>query len=378
MKSKNWLFLGFLIIILSCKDEYYPEIIESGNSYLVVEGVLCAGPDSTVIRLTKTAKLYSSGFTDVQNAKVTVEGRDNSIKGLVSSGNGRYVSPGLNLTVNNDYRLRIRTAEGKEYLSEYVTVRDTPPIDSLTWKQNPEGVRLYVSTHDVSDNTHYYLWNYDETWEIRTVFYATYIYDKPVVRQRVLPAEQVNTCWKYGSSKEILAGSSVRLQSGVISEAPLEFITTGDERICVRYSMLVRQYTLDKAGYEFYQLMKKNTEDIGTIFDAQPTEVRGNIVCVSNPGEPVIGYISASTVTRKRIFISHAELSSYWYLNQDCPEIRVKNNPDSIREAYEVLGLSPYEADYDLFGNISGYFSSFKPCVDCKERNGSTTRPAYW
>jgi hypothetical protein len=376
MKNKIFLYLIVVVSAVSCKERYYPDIVESGDSYLVVEGVLNAGQGATVIRLSRTAKLYASGFDPVLNAIVSVEGKDNSIQFLASSGNGNYQSPGLNLVINNEYRLRIKINNGKEYLSDYVIARNTPIIDSIGWRQNGDGVKLYVNTHDASENTHYYRWDYDETWEIRSYYYSEFIYAPPIVRERT-PAENVSVCWKYDYSSAILIGSSARLQSDVIFEAPLLNIPTNNEKLAVRYSLLVRQYAIDKKGYEFYELMKKNTEQIGTVFDPQPSEVKGNIQCLSDPAEPVIGYVNASTISEKRIFVSRADLGD-WHFAQDCPSVDIKNHPDSIYQAYVLEHLSPYAAVYSLSGAISAYSSSSKPCVECTARGGNLTRPSYW
>src|SRR5688572_223356 len=307
-----------LCIGFSCRDLYEPGIVSSDDSYLVVEGVLNAGSGPTDIRLTRTFKLDDSAtLRGEQNAMVTVEGKDNTTRQLTMNGDGIYTSPNLNLVLNQEYRLRIVTANGKEYLSDYVIAKKTPLIDSVSFRQNDKGVQIYVTTHDNTNNTRYYLWNYDETWEIRTYYFSNYKYVNGTIIPRD-PGDNVSTCWKYGHSTSILMGSSASFQTDSIPEAPVNFIGNGDERLAVRYSILVRQYALDKKGYEFFEMMKKNTESLGTIFDAQPSEIKGNIHSASDPAEPVIGNISATTIEEKRIFIERVDLDG-WRFIQDCP-----------------------------------------------------------
>ncbi len=372
------LLLGCIIITIgfACREAYEPAIISSPDSYLVVEGVLNAGAGATNIRLTRTFKLDDSArLRGESNAKVIVEGKNNTSRQLTMTGNGFYFSPGLNLVLNEEYRLRIITANGKEYLSDFMMAKKTPAIDSLGFKQDEKGVQVYANTHDGSNNTRYYRWDYDETWEIRTPYYSRYKYENGRVIERAAN-DDVSRCWKYDYSKNILLGSSAHLQSDAIYRAPLTFIPNGSERLAVRYSVLLRQYALDKQGYEFYEMMKKNTESLGTIFDAQPSELRGNIRCVSNPGEIVIGYISASTIEEKRFFISNSQLWR-WTFPQDCPEIKIANRPDSIRVAYES-GLSIYDAIYGAGAGIDAYSTSYNFCVECTYRGGTLQRPSYW
>jgi hypothetical protein len=159
----------------------------------------------------------------------------------------------------------------------------------------------------------------------------------------------------------------------VVSEAPLLFSPPGSEKLGVRYSMLARQQAIDKQGYEYLQLMKRNTESIGSIFDPQPSELKGNIHCLSNPEEGVIGYLTASTLEEKRIFVTAQEAG--WVYRQSCPPIKVKNDPDSLR--LWLPGYLPFDAE-TFFGTVVSYQLATASCVDCRARGGNTNKPSYW
>mgnify|MGYP003579901018 CR=1 FL=1 len=163
-KIRFTLFLLLMCIAFACWDPYKPHIVSTSESYLVVEGVLNAGNGPTDIRLSRTFKLDDTArFQTEDNAYVAVEGKDNITRQLVMNGDGIYNSPNLGLTLGQEYRLHIITTNGKEYLSDYVTARKTPLIDSVSFRQNDKGVQIYVTTHDDTDNTRYYIWYYDET-----------------------------------------------------------------------------------------------------------------------------------------------------------------------------------------------------------------------
>jgi Domain of unknown function (DUF4249) len=382
MKKVRFILVGMVIITgYACRDIYKPTIISSPESYLVVEAVLNAGPGPTAIKLSRTFKLDDTAKLQGEiNANVVVEGKDNTTRQLDMTGEGIYSSPSLGMTLNGEYRLRITTANGKEYLSDYMVAKKTPPIDSLEFKQEEKGVQIYVNTHDDSNNTRYYRWDFDETWEIWSYYYSSYKYENEIVRPRVF-GEDVSTCWKYASSNTIVLGSSARLQSDYIFRAPVTFINydnkTGTEKLAVRYSILLRQYALDKRGYEFYEMMKKMTEGLGSIFDPQPSELKGNIKCTTDPQELVIGYVTASSIEEKRFFISSRQLNE-WRFFQDCPSSDIPNHPDSIKVAYG-MGQSIYSAILNPFtGVVVRYIVSNKPCVECTDRGGFNVRPSYW
>ncbi|WP_300597864.1 DUF4249 domain-containing protein [Niabella sp.] len=382
MKQGYFLLLLVVTLLCSCKDRYYPNIDSINTNYLVVEGTLISGNATTNLQLSRTTPLNGSkGLLPEANATVTVEGSDNSVKNLTMGNAGNYQGV-LDLSSGNRYRVRIRISGGKEYLSDFVPVKTTPEIDSIGFKQSDKGVQLYVNTHDASNSTVYYRWDYDETWEIRSAYYSGLIYDAASkdsdpfgVRRRRFPQEEVFYCWKYGKSSNIYIGSSAKLTSDVIYQQPLNLIPSGNERLSVKYSILLRQYAMDKAAYEFYDLMKKNTESIGDIFGPLPSELRGNMHCVSDPKEIVIGYISATEPKQKRIFI---DSPAGWAFQQYCVTNFVIMNADSTREAFATGAAIPIDYTSRAEDKADGYLSSSATCIDCRTRGGNTQRPAYW
>jgi hypothetical protein len=370
MKKYVYLVVSALIFFSGCKEHYDLPSGVASQSLLVVEGMLNSGNEITNIRLSRSSSLNRS--TDVQpelHAQLKVEGSDSSSVPLADNGDGFYAAQ-LSLNPSILYRLHIHTSNGTEYLSDFVPVKPTPDIDSLSWRQQDGNVIIFANTHDPQNNTWYYKWDYTETWEILSSYNSYYKYENNQVRRRIFPGEQALNCWKGNKSSNILLGSSIRLQSDVITEAPLLQIPNASEKIAVRYSILVRQYALTKEAYDFFQVMKRNTENLGTIFDPQPSETRGNIHNVNKPDERVIGWITASNVHEKRIFISNSQLKN-WIFSMYCPFIQVQNNPDSIHK-YFTADYSPIDSS-DL-----GYSASSPHCVDCTTRGGLPNKPSFW
>lgn len=370
-----------LLTATGCREQYLPDIVAEAPDYLVVEAVLNAGEGGTSVRLTHTTKLDRiSAITGEANAQVTVEGKDNSSVSLSYQGNGVYIHPDLNLVINNEYRLRIHTSAGKEYLSAYVVAKATPPVDSITLeRRNDKGMNVQVNSHDDAGNTRYYRWEYEETWEIHSYYFSKYIYENKKVRRRVLPAEDVSVCWKHNNSTRIVLGTTTKLADDVISKIPILGFPFGDDRLSVRYSVLVRQYALEKEAYEYYDLLRKNTESLGTIFDAQPSENKGNITCISDPAEPVIGFVTASTIEEKRFFVSASEIPD-WRFQEYCYAQVVTLIPDSTEFYFGTGGYKPYDTiDIDpIRTRPPAYLGAFDYCVDCTDRGGSTVRPSFW
>ena len=380
MSTKKWKLIGYLLLVCvaSCKEAFEPDIPALKQNFLVVEGTINAtGP--TQIKLSRTVPLNEEQkLVPELNAKIWIESDAAATKIAVNAtGAGLYTSNVFPLNTARNYRLRINTADGKEYLSKLLPVKSTPEIDSINWTEEKGKVQFYVNTQDPQNSTRYYKWDFDETWEIHSAYNARYMFDNGQIREIRSTDPQIYFCWVNGFSKSIIIGSTAKLQSDRIHLQPLNVIERGDERLGVRYSVLVRQYGLDKDGYSFLEQMKKNTESLGTIFDPQPSALRGNIECISHPKELVIGYISVSAVREKRIFINSSQLTGRGFSlssSPGCAPIKVKNDPDSIKLV--IPPAWPYDAE-QMGPSITSYFAALPQCVDCRLR-GTNIKPSFW
>src|SRR5258708_36172987 len=111
MKREHYL-LFLIITTVGCRKPYNPPAITTPNGYLVVEGVINSGADSTFIKLSHSVNISSKVTTNaVLGAVITVESDTNVIYPLTETTNGNYVSAGLNLDISGQYRLRIKTPD---------------------------------------------------------------------------------------------------------------------------------------------------------------------------------------------------------------------------------------------------------------------------
>ncbi|EMR01475.1 DUF4249 domain-containing protein [Cesiribacter andamanensis] len=369
--KKWWNFaalIGASLSVSSCVDPYEPEIITEAQNYLVIEGALNSGAP-TELRLSRTVGLADPNtYSPERFAVVSVESDGGNMIYLTGNANGIYTAPDLDLNPAHRYRLRIQTNTSGEYLSDYVTLKPTPPIDSIHWVQTAEGVQLYVNTHDPLGSTRYYRWEYEETWEVRAPYRAEFEYvDRQIVPRDPIPPR---LCWAQENSAQVLIGSSARLVRDVIFNQPLVFIPHTSWKLSQRYSLLAKQYALSREAFEYYQQLKKNTEETGSFFDPLPVELRGNIYSVNNAQEPVIGYFDAGSVQEQRIYIDGSEVNPWGYRVR-CDIVMV--SPDSLDFYFGGGTLQPLYKDDE--GNYYG--SENIDCYDCSAK-ANPVKPDFW
>jgi len=375
---KMFLYCLFALVLSNCKVPYEPTLKSSDTSSLVVEGNI-DGAFPFVIKLSRSRMLTNEDTAARKpelGAKVIVEDDHQNSYPLYETGMGNYSSLStLSLNAAFQYRLHIFTANNEEYLSDMVPFKSTPAIDSIGWNIKDGGVQVYVNTHDPNNSTRYYRWEYSETWEFHTQYYSSYEYissDSTIIPR----TEQVNVCWQSDNSTNIFLGSSAKLSTDVIYQMPLPYISPHDQKLSVLYSIWVKQFALDLNGYNYWLAMKNNTENVGSIFDPQPNETVGNIHCVTNPAENVVGYINAGNSYEKRVFISNQSLPPGWNLYNSCPLITVPNDKDSLAH-YFGGGYRPIDIAGPLSFPPAAYFGSNATCVDCTLQ-GTNVKPSFW
>jgi hypothetical protein len=402
MKPGKYLLI-LIVAAASCRKPYLPPVVHAVNSYLVVEGVIDSGPDSTFIKLSRSVNISSKVSVKPElNAIVTVESDQNTSYPLTEMGNGKYACAGLNLDNSHKYRLNIKTASNGQYLSDYTAVLNAPPIDSVSWDtkgtfQSP-GLNVNVNTHDPANKVIYYRWEYQETWIFHANFESYFKSNGDTVLGRDMVNDNITYCWQSDTSSSITLASTAKLSKAVILNQPLTSIISTSEKVGDKYSILVKQYALTADAYNFYSSMKKNTEQLGSIFDANPSEISGNIHSVTNPSEPVIGYVSVGSTTSQRIFISTQQLPR-WTTIAFYPDCLLAFNQPYDKDTpccyYNFKGANQVDIEINyLIGNNPnplipvdaiglpghppiGYTAATKECVDCTLR-GTNKRPVFW
>lgn len=375
MKIFTFYILHLIVLLITgCKEEYNLPVKAVQTNNLVVEGFINA-QGSTNITLSRTAQLKDTPVLKrEQGAAITIIGEDNSTISLSEDTAGHYQSDSVTLNKNQKYRLLIKTAAGKDYLSDYIAVKQTPPIDSVSWRNENDGVNIYVNSHDKPDNSRYYKWTYEETWAIRSQWAVLSGYvNRNVSATNTEETLKMYYCWHSQNSSAILLGSTAQLSDNVISMIPLVNIPHYEEQLRIRYSILVKQVALDKQAYEFYQVMKKNTETTGSVFAPLPTDLSTNMHCVSDPAEKVIGYMSVSAEESKRIFISHEDIPGWNYQSRCVSEFV---DISSSAAAFSNNGFIPYAIKTEGL-NTLGFYASTEECMDCRTR-GSNVKPYFW
>lgn len=357
----------FLLLGWACREPYEPEILQQNTSVLVVEGYLDTEGLESELKISRTVPVDAeTTMAPESGASVTLFGQDGSAYPLPEKEPGLYIFS-QNIPEENEYRIEIELSNGERYESLPIKPILTPPIIDAGFLRDEEGVEVFVTTQG-NENADDFLWTYEETWIYRPRIRVPYIYDSSIgnVRDRT-ESENISLCFKSEISGDILLETSSRFQEQVVFRQTITDIAQGDERIQERYSILISQKAIGADAVQFWETLKRNTEDIGSIFSPLPSLISGNIKAVGNPQIPVVGQVSMGVVQQRRIYINLSDVSPWGYLDpafNDC-----------------IIGLEPVFMEFygSTFGSgsvlparplmqgttIVGYYPAFRRCADC-------------
>ena len=129
-----------------------------------------------------------------------------------------------------------------------------------------EGSQVYLNTEDPLGKCKFYRWDYTETWKFRLPY-----------------SVPNNTCWITNNSDDINIKSTSVLTEDRISRFPVKFISNETDRLNVRYTILVNQYSLNEDEYIYWEKLQNISEEVGGLYDITPSSIPGNIFCIEDP-----------------------------------------------------------------------------------------------
>jgi hypothetical protein len=391
---KSGIVLITVFALCTCIDPYSPKL-KGYDSLLVVDGLITDANTSYTVKLSRTFQDINGSREAVSGAIVTIMDDAGTSHNLGEAGYGLYKTDSLEFRgiVGRTYTLHITTREQDQYFSDPCLMQSVPDIDSIYFArdqelvnngtESDEGIRIYLDSKP-GDNNQYYRWSYEETWKFSILVPKQFNY---INKNTFLPVHMQQYCWKNHSSDEVIIGSVYSGQAGSVWKEPITFIGSNkSDRLMIEYSILIKQYSISKNEYDFWDNLSKVNETGSDIFASQPFPVISNIHNINNPAERVLGYFQVSAVKEKRTFIPFSQIVPLhipFYHNDNCQRIVAIPEPQmTFDDLYSIFCItSDYVFIAPLYatdtGTIIGLVFARPECANCS-LTGTDTRPDFW
>ncbi len=321
------IFVCLCVTLFSCVDEVQLPIRQVERR-LVVDGLITDEPPPYPVKLTYSGNLKGPLLIPdelaINGAIVTIE--DNF------GNRAQLIQDPLNLAFywmrdarlrgvpGRRYTLRVTLPDGSRYVSRPELMPPVAPIERLYGEyresdRNTSDLNTFlvrIDTQDPPTPGNYYRWqalSYIPVWSgsdpLRgrgAIAYAPF----------------------YGTLTNVLSDALIngnRVAGRLVLTSPL--VGLGAQYV------ETRQYSLTREAYQYWTRYEQQLARSGTLFDAQPASIEGNVYVAGDSTRLTLGYFGASAVSRQRIIMETDTLDYNAFVARFGP-VLFSNTPPSV------------------------------------------------
>lgn len=326
--------LVFIILFLlygACVDPLQVKVSNSERR-LVVDGLITSQPGPYKIRLYYSKQLGTArlaAFEPATNASVVIVDDQANLFYLFESSPGVYETlAGLTGQIGRSYHLEINAADAKMYRSAPQKMAPPGQIDEINFlfekdvlpnnEDLTDALQVFIDSHGEPEGSNLYRWRWTAVNKARAFpelkVTPTPGGDRPTpepcsgfifTRGQL---EQVGECtccicWSYDYSEGAFVSQNTFVNENVFNNQFLGRIPITPMHFYDRYHIEVQQLSLSQEAYDFWNLIGKQQKGASDLFQPNAIKIRGNIRCITDPAEEVLGFFGVSGAHSKSIFI---------------------------------------------------------------------------
>jgi len=391
--------ISIMFLVISCITPYEPEF-KGETNLLVVDGSLIKGSQTQEVRISRSTSVSDPILQLVEDCSVRITDDSGNEIMFTEESPGKYVASidDALLDYSSQYKLLISTPSGDNYESNFQTLPETAPVDSIYSIKETHyvrdaddylyGLQFYVDLDAPDDASRYYRWEVVETWELHASHKIYGVYDgTTILFDEQNPSDSLYNCWDSKTALGIYTYSSANLSHNRLSKVPLHFKAFDSPDLIIKYSATVRQFALNEEAYYYWHQKETELKESGQIYTTQPTQLRSNIHNTMNPNEKVLGYFWVSSVAEKHLFEKNPfdniaiDLSSCTSYGM-CVDFIDENFINSLYHLAQFTRNFPLPPVYIYLvrtdtGPVCVYFTK-DDCIDCRLIAGTNHKPAFW
>ncbi len=317
------IFTLLLLILASCIDPIAFKF-DGQTSHLVVFSNFSSKKGPQFVRLTRSVPFDSPYKVFVKNARVLIKSASGKSFEFFHTASGEYytlndaeVEPGetyiLHIEVDGEIYesdpSRAPSLEESVDMTEVHLKEDVQQVN-IPGEKEPRslpGYAFLVDYQDKAGQANFLRWSYYREYQVFTQPWNFIDYFCPRGCPRPAPKSCCKECY-VTNKEEYFKVVNDRLTDGrLVRNIPVSFMQYY-QLMNSRMKFTIYQHNISEEAYTYYKSLEAQAESSGTMLDAPPTEVVGNMHNINKPEELVIGFFEVSTVFERNFIFNPLEL----------------------------------------------------------------------
>jgi hypothetical protein len=301
---------------------------ETDNGQLVIYGLFTDSDDKQLVNVSRTAD-FGLPPVGVTNAQVNLLTQSGDKFQYFNIGSGDYELRGILAREGESYALEV-ILDGNTYLSKFEKVPAFSAEDRLSFAfstepfNNNSNIPVFSvfaeSTIPDTPDPIYLRWQAEETYLWTRIWLpCTGLCPPPPPNCFISDVIDSNRINLFDASGSKTRSTTFTLGRRLVDNS---FIST--------FYVTVRQLSINREAYEYWQKIKIVVNNQGSLFDIPPAPVFGNISNIDDPDEIIMGYFEVAKTRITRIKTTSADVP--FFLNRPCDFIVGKSAESYIPE----------------------------------------------
>lgn len=326
IKVEHIVFLLIILITGRCEVVYEPEGLDNDKKIVVINGNIDDYASKVVVTAEYASQFDQSNYEGIKGAQVYLYDSDGQRYRFYTDSlqTFRYLLDISSIDISEDkkYHIYMVTSEGEVFESEQVQFPGHFSVNDFDATIGTYDLITQTSSGDFNTNTLRGL--YVDVSVISTDIYPRYfVFKNSVVAQSKytvtppgVPFPIVHRCVEYTTLNSFPLVESSIVNNGMHSlvDYELGFLAyfkdnstkDNDEYATARtvngWVIISDFYSVSEFSYNYYKKIEEQLSSTESIFDPVPSQIKGNIYCVTNPDQVTLGLFDMSRRIRKYFY----------------------------------------------------------------------------
>lgn len=318
--------LLFFALINGCVDPFEFKGVDS-DQLVVIDGYITNAQKAHRFKISRTAGFSNSRNVVISGCQVVIRSDQGDIETLAELAEGvYYTSPDFRAEFGKKYQLEVRTPDDQVIVSNEVALNSGNVMRDFEFEGVLRKTVRFSDGEVIDRETIDFSVTIDRSGE--EAFYKWNMFPYFSYRANFVRPTGNEWCWIKDYQSD---GVAIWHDDPAVGGASEKRILVATERYNFKleheYRVMLEQLTMDADAFKFWDAIRQQGENTGSVFDPLPISPKGNLSNSTDPETAVLGYFGAYKVDSLSLKLNYEEIEIF----EDLPEYNCDPDPRGRR-----------------------------------------------